>query len=79
MAWLNANGSPVAIQPLTIQIDIPGEAVGDASMDKALRTIGANWGAILSAAIQLVFAMMTSNPAAIAAAIQALINAFMSK
>ena len=79
MAWLNASGNPVAMQPVTIQIDIPCEAVANASTAEALSTIAANWGAILSAAIQLVIAMMTGNVPGIAAAIQALITAFMTK
>lgn len=72
MAWLNASGSPVTMQPLTIQIDVPSEAVGD----RGLAMTAVNWGKVLAASIQLVIAMMTGNPAAIAAAIQALINAF---
>jgi len=45
-----------------------------------LRRVSAvNWGAALAAAIQLVIAMMTGNPTAIAAAIQALINAIMGR
>lgn len=73
MAWLNASGSPVTMQPLTIQIDVPSEAVGD----RGLAMTAVNWGKVLAASIQLVIAMMTGNPAAIAAAIQALLNAFM--
>ena len=74
MAWLNASGNQVGTMPLTIQFDIPAEAVG--SHGDALAAV--NWGAVLGAAIQLVIAMMTGNPTAIAAAIQALINAIMS-
>lgn len=73
MAWLNASGNPVATQPVTIQIDIPNEQVGNSA--ETLRAV--NWGAVLAASIQLVIAMMSGNAAAIAAAIQALINAFM--
>lgn len=69
MAWLNANGSPVAMQPITIQIDVPSET--------AVMVGAPNWGAVLAAAIQLIFAMMTGNPAAIALAIQALLKAVM--
>ena len=76
MAWLNKNGSPVAVQPLTLQIDVPSEPVGDAT--QTILT-AVNWGTVLAAAIQLVIAMMTGNPTAIAAAIQALINAIMGR
>jgi hypothetical protein len=73
MAWLNASGNPIATKPVTIQIDVPSEAVGDTGI-----TFGAvNWAAVLGAGIQLVLAMMTGNSAAIAAAIQQLLNAFM--
>ena len=73
MAWANSSGGPVAVQPVTIQIDIPCEAVG--SQTDTLAAV--NWGKVLAAGIQLIIAMMTGNSAAIAAAIQALINAFM--
>lgn len=73
MTWLNANGQQIATTPITIQIEIPGEEVGNT----AVTLLAVKWGAVLSAVIQLVIAMMTSNPTAIAAAIQALINAFM--
>lgn len=73
MALLNASGQPVATKIHSMQIDIP-------VADEAVVTIGTpNWGALISAGIQLVFAMMTGNAVAIASAIQALINAFMGK
>ena len=77
MAWLNAQGNPVAIKTMTIQIDVPSEALGDPG--RAYQDVAANWGAIMSAAIQLIIGLMTGNAAAIAAAIQALINAFMTR
>lgn len=65
MPLLNSSGNPVAKQSMTIQLDAPCEA-----------SVGTpNWGAVISAGIQLVFAIMTGNQVAIAAAIQALINA----
>ena len=73
MAWLNQQGQPVAMKPMTLQIDVPSEqAAGDV-------LTAANWGAVLSATIRFVIAMMTGNPTAIAAAIQALIDAIMGK
>lgn len=75
MPWLNSSGNPVSVQPVTIQIDVPSESVGD----RALTLTAVNWGAVLSASIQLVIAMMTGNPTAIASAIQALINALMNR
>lgn len=69
MAWLNASGAPVAMTPITIQIDVPGEMTASAGTP--------NWGAVLGAAIQLVLALMSGNPTGIAAAIQALIKAIM--
>ncbi len=69
MAWCKADGSPVAMKPITIQIDVPA--------DVAVHVGTPNWGAVMSAAIQLIIAMMTSNPVAIAAAIQALLAALM--
>lgn len=73
MAWLNASGSQIGYTPLTIQIDIPAEPVGN----QAHTLASVRWGGVLSAAIQLVIAMMTGNPTAIANAIQALLAAFM--
>ncbi len=69
MAWLNASGNPVTMTPVTIQLEFPAEATATAGTP--------NWGKVLGAAIQLVIAMMTGNPTAIAAAIQALIVAIM--
>jgi hypothetical protein len=69
MAWCKVDGSAVAMKPLTIQIEVPAEA--------AVNIGTPNWGAVMSAGIQLVIAMMTSNPVAIAAAIQALLAALM--
>lgn len=71
MAWLNASGNPVAMKPLTIQIDVPSEQSVTAGTP--------NWGAVLGAAIQLILALMTGNAAGIASAIQALITAIMGK
>lgn len=75
MAWLNASGTPIGTTPITIQIEIPADQVGDT----AVTLLAVNWGSVLAAAIQLVIAMMTGSPVAIAAAIQALLNAFMGK
>lgn len=69
MTWLNASGNPVATKSMTIQIDVPAE--------QAVNVGTPNWGAVISAAIQLVVAMMTGNAVAMASAIQALINAIM--
>jgi hypothetical protein len=71
--WFSASGSPVTITLTLVQFDLPSEAVGDTEASMA----AVNWGKVLAAGIQLVIAMMTGNPTAIAAAIQALINAFM--
>lgn len=73
MAWLNASGNQIAMTPLTIQIDIPAEKVGDQMHSLA----AVNWPKVMQAAIQLVIALMTSNPAGIAAALQQLITALM--
>lgn len=71
MAWTQADGSPITMTPISIQIEVPSGQT---------TSIGTpNWGAIMGAVIQLVIAMMTGNPTAIAAAIQALINAFVGK
>ena len=75
MLWKNASGNLVAVQPVTIQIEVPSESVGSTAASLS----AVNWGAVLAAAIQLVIAMMTGNPTAIAAAIQALINAIVGK
>lgn len=75
MLWKNASGNPVAVQPVTIQVDLPCEEAGGA----AANLLAVNWGAVLAAAIQLIIAMMTGNSAAIATAIQALINAIIGK
>lgn len=69
MAWLNASGNPVAMTPLMIQLEVPAEATVTATAP--------NWGSVLSAAIQLVIALMTGNAVAMAAAIQAIITAMM--
>ena len=73
MAWLNAQGNPVKIQPTTIQLDLPGEAVGD----EALANGTVNWFAVIMAAVQLFAALKSGDPAAIAAAFQALVKAIM--
>lgn len=74
MAWVGAGGNAVGTQPVTIQVEIPCEPVGDQG-----RTLAAvNWGGVLAAAIQLVIAMMSGDAVKIAAAIQALLTAFMS-
>lgn len=75
MAWVNASGTPVAMQPLTIQIDVPCEAVGDTGAAMA----AVNWPGVMAAAIQLIIALMSSNPTAIAAAIQAFLKALMGR
>lgn len=73
MAWANASGNPVSVQPLTIQLDVPCEAVGDdAAANKAV-----NWMAVIMAGFQLLVALKSGDGQAIAAAVQALINAFM--
>jgi hypothetical protein len=69
MAWLNASGNPVKMAPVTIQLDLPAE--------QSVNVGTPNWAAVLGAGIQLMLAMMTGNSAGIAAAIQALISAFM--
>ncbi len=69
MAWCKADGTPVAMKPLTIQIDCPAE--------QAVKVGTPNWPGVFSAGIQLIAALMTSNPVAIASAIQALIASFM--
>jgi hypothetical protein len=69
--FLNAQGQKIESQPITIQIDMPSEAVGN----HAATLTAVNWGGVLGAAIQLVIALMSGNQAAVAAAIQALINA----
>lgn len=69
MAWCKADGTPVAMKPLTIQIEVPSEA--------AAKIGTPNWPGVFSAGIQLIAALMTSNPVAIAAAIQALLAALM--
>ena len=69
MAWCKADGSPVATKPLTIQIDVPADPVA---------TVGSiNWSGVISAVLQLSVALATQNPAAIAAAVQALLAALM--
>jgi hypothetical protein len=71
MAWLNANGTPVAMQAHTFQIDLPAEPVAQ---------MGApNWGAVFAAVFQLISAFTSGNPAAIIAALQALIKAAMDQ
>ncbi len=69
MAFCKADGSPVATKPLTIQIDVPSEAAA------GIGTI--NWGGVISAVLQLAVALASSNPVAIAAAVQALLAAIM--
>lgn len=73
MAWLNASGNQIGFTPLALQIDIPAEACGN----QAVALASVNWPKVMSAAIQLVIALMTSNPAGIAAALQQLITALM--
>lgn len=69
MAWTNASGNPVAMTSQTLQIDIP---------DECAASLGAiNWMAVISAVMALGVALATKNPAAIAQAMQALINAIM--
>lgn len=75
MAWLKADGTPVAVMPHTIQLDIPTEAVNDP--EGTLKSF--NLLAVIMAVIQLFAAMKSGNPVAIAAALQALIDAFMGK
>ncbi len=71
--FLNASGNPVAIKPVTIQIDLPSEAVGDPDATaKAVNLI-----AVIMAVIALFAALKSGDPIAIANALQALINAFM--
>lgn len=70
--WLNAQGSPVEVKPHTFQLDIPQEAVGD----EAATNSAVNLFAIIMAVIQLFTALKGGDPAAIVAALQALINAF---
>ena len=71
MAWLNAAGNPVSVQPLTIQIDVPTEAATEASAGAP------NLIAIIMAVVQLFAALKSGDAMAIAAALQALIKAFM--
>lgn len=65
MKWLNASGSPVAMNKISIQIDL------DVPTEEVTSITSPNWFAVLKAAAQLYVAWMTGNPAAIAAAIQA--------
>lgn len=69
MAFCKADGTEVATKPLTIQIDIPAEQA------HSVGTI--NWGGVISAVLQLAMALASSNPVAIAAAVQALLAAIM--
>lgn len=68
MAFLNASGNPVATTPHMMQIDVPTEAVTNAPS-------AINWTAAIAAVWQLFTAYSSGNPAAIIAAIQALIKA----
>ncbi len=68
--WLNKSGQPVATTPITIQFDLPSEPIDEASMGSV------NWIAVFVAGVQLITAFKSGDPAAIAAAIQALLNAF---
>lgn len=71
MAWVNASGQAVSVQPATIQLDLPAEAVGDQA-----GTISAvNWVKVIVAVVQLGMALSSGNAVAIATAIQNLINA----
>lgn len=73
--FTNAQGNPVAIKPVTIQLDMPHEPVGDeAATNGAINII-----AIIMAVIQLFAALKSGDPVAIAAALQALINSFLGK
>lgn len=72
MAWLNAQGNPVAVKPLTIQVDAPSEAADETK----IAYNAANIIAILMAGIQLFVALKSGDEMAIAAAMQALIKAF---
>lgn len=69
MAFCKADGSPVGTKLLTIQLDVPAEAA------VSVGTI--NWGGVISAVLQLAIALASSNPIAIAAAVQALLAAIM--
>lgn len=71
MAWLNAQGNPVAVQPVTIQIDVPSEQSTEASAGAP------NLIAIIMAVVQLFAALKSGDARAIADALQALIKAFM--
>ncbi len=67
MAWLKADGSPVATKTHTFQLELPAET--PVSVGKI------NWPDAISAIFALSVAMATQNPAAMIAAVQALIAA----
>jgi hypothetical protein len=71
--WLTAQGQPVQTKPATIQIDIPCETPTDNS------AVSFNFIVVFMAVMQLFAALKSGDPAAIAAAIQAFINALMGK
>ncbi len=63
----NSSGKPVATSPMTLQIDAPCEQGTNIGTP--------NWGAVIAAGIQLIFAVMSGDQTKIAVAIQALIAA----
>lgn len=101
MAWLNAQGKPVATQLAQIDVTIPVEAGGNkltallpvlrsgdvAAISTVLRSvtledvvgIGMNFIQVVIAFVGLMTALSSGNPAAIMAALQALINAITGK
>lgn len=72
MAWLKSDGTPVATGLSQLSVTIPTEAADEASATP-------NWIAVIMAGIQFFIALKSGDPAAIQAALQALINAFMGK
>lgn len=69
MPMLNAAGQPVAMKPMSFQIDIPAEPVANIGQVDFFKVIGA--------VLQLMAAFATGNQAIIFAAIQAFFQAIL--
>lgn len=71
--WTNEQGNPIKTSSHTLQLELPDEKAS------AVSFMTINWMGVITAAIALAAALFTGNAAAIAAAIQSLINAILGK
>jgi len=73
--WVNAQGSPVDVKPVTVQIELPTET----ATEQSTPLYAVNFIVVFMALMQVFAALKTGDPVAIMTAVQALINALMGK